>query len=58
MKKNYQQPEMRVVLLQHRTQLLTVSEKPVGVSKVSSNLQGSDDFEFVGSDVEYTGGAR
>lgn len=48
---------MRVVLLQHRTQLLTVS-KTTSVTKVSSNLQGSDDFEFVGSDVEYTGGAR
>ena len=56
MKKNYQQPEMRVVLLQHRTQLLTGS-KTISVTKVSSNLE-NDDFEFVGSDVEYTGGAR
>lgn len=56
-KKKYEKPVMRVVILHQRAHLLTGS----GYGKfttTSTNLDVNDDFEFVGSDEGYTGGAR
>ena len=53
----YQKPAMRVIMLQQQAHLLTGS----GYGKfttTSTNLDVNDDFEFVGSDEDYTGGAR
>ena len=56
-KKKYEKPAMRVIMLQQQAHLLTGS----GYGKfttTSTNLVEDDDFEFVGSDENYTGGAR
>ena len=56
-KKEYEKPAMRVIILHQRAHLLTGS----GYGKfttTSTNLGDDDDFEFVGSDEGYTGGAH
>ena len=55
-KRMYQKPAMRVIVLQQRAHLLTVSGGDT-FTKTSTNL-GDDDFIFVGSDEGYTGGAH
>ncbi len=50
MKKNYQEPAMRVVLLQQQQHLLS------GSNEVQS-LRGGY-FDYVGSDEDYDGDAR
>ena len=45
MKKDYLKPTMRVVKLQHRSQILANSR---GVTGVSTNLSDDDDFEWGG----------
>ena len=53
MKKNYQKPAMRVVKVQHRSQILAASEKLVNETK--SNLSGTaDEIKYGGSDDNYT----
>ena len=49
MKKDYLKPTMRVVKLQHRSQILNTSGR--GVTNVSTNL-GDDSFEWGGGDDE------
>ena len=56
-KKEYMKPAMRVVLIQQQAQLLAGSGGDT-FTKTSTNLGDDDDFEFVGSDEDYTGGAR
>ncbi len=55
MKKNYQKPAMRVVKMQHRSQLLVGSKKMVTGAK--SNLTQEDAIEYAGSDSGYNGDA-
>ena len=55
MKKNYKKPAMRVVKMQHRSQLLAASEKLVTGYK--SNLTQEDAIEYAGSDKDYNGDA-
>ena len=55
-KKNYQKPSMKVVQLQHRSQLLTGSDR--SVRSTSSNLTGNDAIEYGGSDETYDGYVR
>ena len=52
MKKNYQKPAMRVVKVQHRSQILAASEKLVNETK--SNLSGADAIKYAGRDDNYT----
>ena len=56
MKKNYQKPAMRVVKVQHRSQLLVGSKKMVTGAK--SNLTQEDAIEYAGSDSGYNGDAH
>ena len=56
MKKNYQKPAMRVVKVQHRSQLLVGSKKMVTGAK--SNLTQEDAIEYIGSDKDYDGDAH
>ena len=56
-KKEDEKPAMRVIILHQRAHLLTGS----GYGKfttTSTNLVDDDNFEFVGSDEDYTGGVR
>jgi len=55
-KRMYQKPAMRVIVLQQRAHLLTVSGGYT-FTKTSTNL-GDDNFIFEGSDENYTGDAR
>ena len=48
---------MRVIMLQQQAHLLTGSGNGPLIS-TKTNLGVNDDFEFVGSDEDYTGGAR
>ena len=56
-KKEYEKPAMRVIILHQRAHLLTGSGNGPLIS-TKTNLAVNDDFEFVGSDEDYTGGAR
>ena len=49
--KKYQKPAMRVVKVQHRSQILAASEKLVNETK--SNLSGADAIKYAGSDYGY-----
>lgn len=56
-KRMYQKPAMRVIVLQQRAHLLTGSGGDT-FTKTSTNLDLEDDFIFGGSDESYTGGAH